>query len=363
MRSRTDSESVATSRPSTRAEPPLSGKRPVSILMTVVFPLPLGPRKPKISPFSTWKLTSLTAVKLPKRRTRCSAEMATSPFDCRVLAMASIPRLQFHIRGHAGKHAAGGITDANLYTKNLVHAFLASLDISRQEFSPLIDLFEDPLKNCIWKRVDSNFGFLPELKAAIFGFGDVDANVNLVLFEKRGDGRIRSDKVARADVENFDDGGRGSDDLAFPKTGFVVRVGCFCQVDVFATVAALEFFQVGLSLMVVRFGGGDFLGTVALPGFFGVGARLLKGSLQFLVVKGDQDLARLNGIAFADQNRVDAAADLGADADIAGFDSPGTLEGSVAVEPAGIEPSGCQRHGSSKYDQDVLAVHETSLLR
>src|SRR2546422_2017041 len=275
MRSRTDSESVATSRPSTRAEPPLSGKRPVSILMTVVFPLPLGPRKPKISPFSTWKLTSLTAVKLPKRRTRCSAEMATSPFDCRVLAMASIPRLQFHIRGHAGKHAAGGITDANLYTKNLVHAFLASLDISRQEFSPLIDLFEDPLKNCIWKRVDSNFGFLPELKAAIFGFGDVDANVNLVLFEKRGDGRIRSDKVARADVENFDDGGRGSDDLAFPKTGFVVRVGCFCQVDVFATVAALEFFQVGLSLMVVRFGGGDFLGTVAALEFI----ELMLGTL------------------------------------------------------------------------------------
>src|SRR2546422_11734081 len=78
MHSRTDSESVRTSRPSTWAEPPLSGRSPVSILMTVVLPLPLGPRKPNISPFSTRKLTSFTAVKLPKRRTRCSAEMAGS---------------------------------------------------------------------------------------------------------------------------------------------------------------------------------------------------------------------------------------------------------------------------------------------
>src|SRR3989442_6986106 len=169
MCSRTASESVRTSRPSTRADPAMSGKRPVSIVVTVVFPLPLGPKKPKISPFSTRKLTSLTAVKLPKRRTRCSAEMATSPFDCRVLAMASIPRLQFHIRGHAGKHAAGGISDANLYTKNLVHAFLAGLDILRQEISPRIDLFGVPLQNWIWEKGDSNFWFLPRLLAGKVG--------------------------------------------------------------------------------------------------------------------------------------------------------------------------------------------------
>src|SRR5437667_3685002 len=161
MRSRTASDAVRTSRPSIQAAPPLSGKSPVSILITVVFPLPLGPRKPKISPFWTRKLTSLTAVKSPKRRTRCSAEMATSPFVCGVAATVSIPRFQFHIRGHSGKDAAGRIIDANLYAKHLVHAFLAGLDISRQEFSLLIDLFQDSLKNRIRKRIDSNFGFLP----------------------------------------------------------------------------------------------------------------------------------------------------------------------------------------------------------
>src|SRR6266704_1873265 len=68
---------------------------------------------------------------------------------------------------------------------------------------------------------------------------------------------------ARANVKNFDRSGGGSGDLALPETGFVVSIGCLGQVDVFATVAALEFFQIGLRLMVVRFGGGDFLRTVA----------------------------------------------------------------------------------------------------
>jgi len=60
------------------------------------------------------------------------------------MATASIPRFQLHVGSHAGKHVAAGIADANLYAKNLVHAFLAGLDVARQEFSLLVDLFEDP---------------------------------------------------------------------------------------------------------------------------------------------------------------------------------------------------------------------------
>src|SRR5258705_7570796 len=142
MRSRTASDSVRTSRPSTQADPPLSGKSPVSILMTVVFPLPLGPRKPKISPFWTRKLTSLTAVKLPKRRTRCSAEMATSPCVCGAVATASIPRFQFHVGGHAGKDAAGGVLDSGFYANDLVNALLARLHIARQGFGPVVGFFD-----------------------------------------------------------------------------------------------------------------------------------------------------------------------------------------------------------------------------
>src|SRR5260370_14366189 len=130
MRSRTDSESVRTSKPSTWALPPLRGKRPVSILMTVVFPLPLGPRKPKISPFSTRKLTSLTAVKFPKRRTRCSAGMATSPFNCGGAATPLIPRFQFHIGSHARQGAARGVHDSDFYAHHLVKALLAWLHLA-----------------------------------------------------------------------------------------------------------------------------------------------------------------------------------------------------------------------------------------
>src|SRR5229473_5482800 len=277
MRSRTDSESVRTSRPSTRAEPPLSGKRPVSILMTVVFPLPLGPRKPKISPFSTRKLTSLTAVKLPKRRTRCSAEMAAWGRDCWWVVMASALGFQFHLRSHAGEDATGGIIDANFYAYDLVDALFAGLNIARQEFGLLVDLFDEAIESGVRKRIDANFGSLAKLDAADFGFGNVDANVDLVFFEKSGDWCIRRDEVAGANVENLDDGGGGSGNLALSETGFVVSVGRFGEVDVFATVAALEFLQVGLCLVVVRFGGGNFLGTVTALEFIELvpGAPLL----------------------------------------------------------------------------------------
>src|SRR5256885_12308412 len=64
--------------PSTQASPPLSGRRPVSSLMTVVFPLPFGPRKPNTSPCCTVILTSETAVKSPNLRGRCSVRIAMS---------------------------------------------------------------------------------------------------------------------------------------------------------------------------------------------------------------------------------------------------------------------------------------------
>ena len=42
--------------------------------IVVDFPAPLGPKKPKISPRLTSKLTELTAMKLPKRRLSLSTD-------------------------------------------------------------------------------------------------------------------------------------------------------------------------------------------------------------------------------------------------------------------------------------------------
>src|SRR5262250_2224870 len=128
MRSRTRSASLRMSRPSTVAWPPLSGSKPVSILITVVLPLPLGPRKPKISPLATWKLTPLTAVNFPKLRTRPSARMAGSlPLvgfgGAGVTGLPSVSELD--VGGHARQHPVRGVVDADLHADHLVHALLA----------------------------------------------------------------------------------------------------------------------------------------------------------------------------------------------------------------------------------------------
>src|SRR6266849_5274651 len=263
MRSRTDSESVRTSRPSTRAEPPLSGKRPVSILMTVVFPLPLGPRKPKISPFSTRKLTSLTAVKSPKRRTRLWAEMAASGGAGRIAATGLTPRFQLDVGGHAGADAAGGIGDANFHAEDLMHALFPGLHVARQKFGLLVDLLHDAVENGVGKGIDTNFRLLAEAHTAKLGLRNIDADVDLIAFEKRGDRRVGGNEIARAHVEDLNNRRGRSGDLAFAEASFVIGEGGLREFDVFPAVAALKFFQVRLSLVIVGLGGGNFFRTIA----------------------------------------------------------------------------------------------------
>src|SRR5450432_1135646 len=258
MRSRTASASVRTSRPSTHAEPSVSGNNPVSILMTVVLPLPLGPRKPKISPFSTRKLTSLTAVKSPKRRTRCSAAMEAPSGGWLAGGMSLTCGLQFHIGSHAAADAAGGVIDANFYADYLVDASAAGLHVARKKFGLLINLLDDAVENGLGKRIDAHFGLLAQTHAANFGFGNVNADVDLITLEERGYRNIGGDEIAGANVQHFD-GGRGrGDNLRFASAGFVVVIGGLSQLDVFGTVAAFHFFLHRLHLAIARFHGGNF---------------------------------------------------------------------------------------------------------
>src|SRR5258708_6665025 len=111
----------------------------------------------------------------------------------------------------------------------------------------------------------------------------------------------------------------------------------------------------------MRFGRGDFFGTIAALGFFGVGAGLLESGLQLLLVKGDQDLAWLDGVAFAHEDFVNAAANFGADADVARFDGPGAQEGGIAPEPRGIERRARDDGHEHNEDDDALAGHGTNL--
>src|SRR3990170_2239013 len=68
-----------TSYPATSPRPPLGRSRPVSILMVVVLPAPLGPRNPKISPRCTPNVTPSTAVKVPNRLVSLSTSMTGAP--------------------------------------------------------------------------------------------------------------------------------------------------------------------------------------------------------------------------------------------------------------------------------------------
>src|SRR5919199_5363840 len=73
---RIDSASVYTSKPATRASPPLGASSPVNIRIAVVFPAPLAPRKPNTFPVSTANEIRSTATKLPNRRVRSRAVIA-----------------------------------------------------------------------------------------------------------------------------------------------------------------------------------------------------------------------------------------------------------------------------------------------
>src|SRR6185295_11381136 len=52
---------VRTSKPASFAEPLVGAMKQVRMRMVVDLPAPLGPRKPTISPFPTWKVSSSTA--------------------------------------------------------------------------------------------------------------------------------------------------------------------------------------------------------------------------------------------------------------------------------------------------------------
>src|ERR1700723_308182 len=81
----TATESCVRSTPRICMRPEVGASKPVSILMVVDFPAPFGPRNPKNWPGATRRFTSCTATKSPKRRVRCSVEIAGAAIGADVL--------------------------------------------------------------------------------------------------------------------------------------------------------------------------------------------------------------------------------------------------------------------------------------
>src|SRR3954466_11852758 len=88
--------------PSTAAEPLVGFSRPQSIRIVVDLPAPLLPRKPKISPRRTSKVTWSTATNWPKRRVRPRTSIACAG----AAGAAAKGPLQTRLRqAHAGDRA------------------------------------------------------------------------------------------------------------------------------------------------------------------------------------------------------------------------------------------------------------------
>src|SRR5580692_8767437 len=132
-----------------------------------------------------------------------------------------------------------------------MNAFLPCWHISRKKLGLLSDLLDH---TCIYrfrKRINAHLRLLPEFDTPELRFRNVDADVNLILLEKCGDGRVRRDDVSRTDIENLDDGRRGCDDLPLPEPRLVVSIGGFRKIDIFRPIAPSKFVESGLGLAVV----------------------------------------------------------------------------------------------------------------
>ena len=98
--------------PSKKTAPEVIRARPVSMLIVVLFPAPLGPRKPKISPPSILKLTPSTAVTPGYSLTRFSAFKSSkecpnkSPYS-EVLSQGRSAASPWHTLICSGLHSEG----------------------------------------------------------------------------------------------------------------------------------------------------------------------------------------------------------------------------------------------------------------
>src|SRR5207302_8661413 len=72
---------TVTSYPATQARPDVGGRSVVSILISVVFPAPLGPTRPRISPGAMSTDTAFTAVRSPKPLVSSEVRMAAAEVD------------------------------------------------------------------------------------------------------------------------------------------------------------------------------------------------------------------------------------------------------------------------------------------
>src|SRR3989338_7220605 len=102
--------------------------------ITVDFPEPLGPRKPKMSPREISRLTSWTAVRSPNLLVSPSALITAPTGDLSLLTL-----LYEDVRVHPGPQDLFRVIDDNLGLKDLQDTLLGGLHVARGEFRLAVD--------------------------------------------------------------------------------------------------------------------------------------------------------------------------------------------------------------------------------
>src|SRR5436190_13378834 len=186
------SASRATSCPSTVAPPPDSGSKPQSARMSVVLPEPLGPSRPKTSPFFTCRLTRSTATNEPKRidasrmsMTRSEDVDMESPWgrhSC-LPYLSSLKRgrqeclphlpCEPDVGGHAGFEDALGIGHADFEAEDLVPPLVERLHVARRELGGRGDVGDFAAKPLAGVGVAGDRDLLPQLDLAQIDLRDV----------------------------------------------------------------------------------------------------------------------------------------------------------------------------------------------
>jgi len=143
--------------PSTKAEPPLSGKRPVSILDDGGFSAAVGAEEPEDFAFFDAEADVVDGGEVAETPNQMFGGDGGLRESLRVGRHSSALGFQFHVRGHAGEDATGGIIDADFYANDLVDALFAGLHIARQEFGCWLICSTRPSKAVFGKESTPNF--------------------------------------------------------------------------------------------------------------------------------------------------------------------------------------------------------------
>src|SRR6266498_1649860 len=116
---------------STVPVPSVGARSPQSMRSVVVFPEPLGPRKPYSSPARTRRLRWSTATRLPKRRVSSRVSTAYASSD---IGVGRQPGFEQAVR----------VVDLDLDAEDEGDPLLLGLDVARGELGFRADLDETP---------------------------------------------------------------------------------------------------------------------------------------------------------------------------------------------------------------------------